>query len=50
LAEKRPRNLLSWLGETTAEYVAFKSAQVPDMPRVFRVQDYLLDGRLPRPA
>ncbi|MGB4074113.1 RES family NAD+ phosphorylase [Pseudomonas sp.] len=50
LAEKRPRNLLSWLCETTAEYVAFKSAQVPDTPRVFRVQDYLLDERLPRPA
>jgi hypothetical protein len=50
LAEKRPRNLLSWLGETTAEYVAFKSAQEPDTPRVFHLQDYLLDTRLPRPA
>lgn len=50
LADKRPRNLLSWLCETTAEYVAFKNAQVPDRPKVFQVQTYWLDGRLPRPA
>lgn len=50
LAEKRPRNLMSWLCETTGEYVAFKNAQAPDTPRVFRVQAYQCDGRLPRPA
>ncbi|HEX5843963.1 MAG TPA: RES family NAD+ phosphorylase [Pseudomonas sp.] len=50
LAEKRPRNLLSWLCETTAEYVAFKNAQVPDTPRLFHLQGYLQDGRLPLPA
>ncbi|MFP6848042.1 MAG: RES family NAD+ phosphorylase [Pseudomonas sp.] len=50
LAEKRPRNLLSWLCETTSEYVAFKSAQVPDTPRVFSLATYQQDGRLPRPA
>ena len=50
LAEKRPRNLMSWLCETTGEYVAFKNAQAPDTPRVFRVQAYRCDGRLPRPA
>ncbi|PTS86653.1 hypothetical protein DBR00_00930 [Pseudomonas sp. HMWF032] len=50
LAEKRPRNLLSWLCETTADYVAFKSAQVPDTPRVFRLATYQVDGQLPRPA
>jgi len=50
LAEKRPRNLMSWLCETTGEYVAFKNAQAPDTPRVFRVQTYQCDGRLPRPA
>lgn len=50
LAEKRPRNLLSWLCETTAEYVAFKNAQVPDTPRVFHLGVYQLGGRLPRPA
>ena len=50
LAEKRPRNLLSWLCETTDDYVAFKNAQVPDTPRVFRLDAYQVDGRLPRPA
>lgn len=50
LADKRPRNLLSWLCETTAEYVAFKNAQVPDTPKVFQVQAFWLEGRLPRPA
>jgi hypothetical protein len=50
LAEKRPRNLMSWLCETTGEYVAFKDAQAPDTPRVFHVQAYQCDGRLPRPA
>jgi hypothetical protein len=50
LAEKRPRNLLSWLCETTADYVAFKSAQVPDKPRVFRQAIFLRDGQLPLPA
>jgi hypothetical protein len=50
LAEKRPRNLLSWLCETTADYVAFKSAQVPDKPRVFRQTIFLRDGQLPLPA
>jgi hypothetical protein len=50
LAEKRPRNLLSWLCETTADYVAFKNAQVPDTPRLFRQELFLRDGRLPLPA
>ena len=50
LAEKRPRNLLSWLCETTGDYVAFKNAQVPDTPRVFRLDAYQVEGRLPRPA
>lgn len=50
LAEKRPRNLLPWLCETTAAYVAFKSAQAPDTPRLFQLTDYLIDGRLPLPA
>jgi hypothetical protein len=50
LAEKRPRNLLPWLCETTADYVAFKSAQTPDTPRIFRWADFLVDGRLPLPA
>jgi hypothetical protein len=42
--------LLSWLCATTGEYVAFKNAQVPDIPKVFRFEAYQLDGRLPRPA
>lgn len=50
LAEKRPRNLMSWLCETTGEYVAFKNAQVPDTPKVFRLEAYQRDGRLPCPA
>ena len=50
LAEKRPRNLLSWLCETTDDYVAFKNAQIPDTPRVFRLDAYQVEGRLPRPA
>lgn len=50
LADKRPRNLLSWLCETTAEYVAFKNAQIPDTPKLFQVEAFWLDGQLPRPA
>jgi hypothetical protein len=50
LAEKRPRNLLPWLCETTAGYVAFKSAQAPDTPRLFRWEAFLVEGRLPLPA
>jgi hypothetical protein len=50
LVEKRPRNLLSWLCETTDDYVAFKNAQIPDTPRVFRLDSYQVEGRLPRPA
>lgn len=50
LVEKRPRNLLSWLCETTGDYVAFKNAQIPDTPRVFRLDAYQVEGRLPRPA
>lgn len=50
LAEKRPRNLLPWFCETTAGYVAFKSAQAPDTPRLFRWDDFLVAGRLPLPA
>ncbi|WP_448682361.1 RES family NAD+ phosphorylase [Pseudomonas nicosulfuronedens] len=48
--EKRPRNLMPWLCETTSEYVAFKHAQVPDSPRLYRREQYLVDGRLPYPA
>lgn len=48
--EKRPRNLTPWLCETTLEYVAFKHAQVPDSPRLYRREHYLVDGRLPHPA
>lgn len=50
LAEKRPRNLLPWLCETTAGYVAFKNAQTPDTPRVFRFEGFLVEGELPLPA
>ncbi|UTW08599.1 RES family NAD+ phosphorylase [Pseudomonas benzenivorans] len=50
LAEKRPRNLLPWLCETTPGYVAFKHAQAPDTPRMFHFEDYLVDGQLPLPA
>ncbi|MEE9100037.1 MULTISPECIES: RES family NAD+ phosphorylase [Pseudomonas] len=48
--EKRPRNLMPWLCETTAEYVAFKHAQVPDTPRLFPRAQFLVDGHLPYPA
>lgn len=50
LAEKRPRNVMAWLCETTASYVAFKNAQAPDTPRVFRWDDFLVAGSLPLPA
>lgn len=50
LAEKRPRNLLSWLCETTATHVAFKNAQAPDTLRVFPREAFLVDGHLPLPA
>lgn len=49
-SERRPRNLQPWLCETTADYVAFKSAQGPDTPRGFALELYLVDGRLPQPA
>lgn len=49
-SERRPRNLLPWLCETTGTYVAFKNAQAPDTPRVFLLQLFLVDGRLPLPA
>jgi hypothetical protein len=49
-SEKRPRNLQSWLCETTAGYVAFKRAQAPDIPRLFGLELYLVDGHLPQPA
>jgi|SRR5690606_6359456 len=49
-SEKQPRNLQPWLCETTADYVAFKSAQTPDTPRLFGLELYLVDGRLPQPA
>lgn len=48
--EKRPRNLTPWLCETTAEYVAFKHGQVPDTPRVFPREQFLVNGSLPYPA
>ncbi|TBV07849.1 RES family NAD+ phosphorylase [Phytopseudomonas dryadis] len=50
LAEKRPRNLLAWLCETTADYVAFKNAQTADAPSLFPRERFLLDGQLPMPA
>lgn len=50
LAERRPRNLLPWLCETTAGYVALKNAQAPDPPCVFRWEAFLVEGRLPLPA
>ena len=50
LAEKRPRNLLPWLCETTGAYVAFKNAQAPDGLRVFHWEAFLVDGELPLPA
>ncbi|MNZ63210.1 RES domain protein [compost metagenome] len=50
LRDRRPRNLVAWLCETTAEYVAFKRAQVPDTPRMFWRAAFLVDGRLPYPA
>ena len=49
-SERRPRNQQGWLCETTAGYVAFKSAQAPDTPRLFALELYLVDGRLPQPA
>lgn len=49
-SERRPRNLQPWLCETTAGYVAFKSAQAPDTPRLFALELYLEDGVLPQPA
>ena len=49
-AETRPRNLTPWLCETTAAYVAFKHAQAPDQPRLFRWEQFLVQGRLPQPA
>lgn len=49
-SERRPRNQQTWLCETTASYVAFKSAQAPDTPRLFALELYLVDGRLPQPA
>ena len=49
-SERRPRNVQHWLCETTDHYVAFKSAQAPDTPRLFALELYLLDGRLPQPA
>ncbi|QRY78990.1 RES family NAD+ phosphorylase [Pseudomonas sp. PDNC002] len=48
--EKRPRNLMPWLCETTSGYVAFKHGQVPDSPRIFRREKYLVAGKLPFPA
>jgi len=50
LAEKRPRNLQAWLCETTADYVAFKHAQVPGQPRLFTRESFLIEGQLPLPA
>lgn len=50
LAEKRPRNLVHWLCETTAAYVAFKNAQAPDRLRVFQWDAFLQEGQLPLPA
>ncbi|MFH6601079.1 RES domain protein [Pseudomonas sp. THAF187a] len=49
-AEKRPRNLTAWLCETTGDYVAFKPAQVPGQPRLFRWEQFLVQGQLPHPA
>ncbi|WP_043309955.1 RES family NAD+ phosphorylase [Pseudomonas sp. ML96] len=49
-SERRPRNVQRWLCETTAGYVAFKSAQMPDTPRLFGVELFLVEGYLPQPA
>lgn len=49
-AERNPRNLQSWLCETTADYVAYKRAQVPDAPQLFARETFLQAGRLPFPA
>lgn len=49
-SERRPRNLTAWLCETTADYVAFKQAQMADTPRQFPLELFLVDGRLPQPA
>lgn len=49
-AERRPRNVTSWICETTADYVAFKRAQGPDQPRLFRLTAFLVENRLPLPA
>lgn len=48
--DRRPRNLQPWLCETTADYVAYKQAQVPDAPRLFPRETFLVDRRLPYPA
>lgn len=48
--DKRPRNLMPWLCETTADYVAFKHAQVPGAPRLFPRMGFLVEGDLPHPA
>lgn len=50
LAAQQPTNMFGWLCETTAEYVAFKQAQGPDVPREFRWQNFAQDGVLPLPA
>lgn len=48
--ERRPRNLTPWFCETTADYVAYKHAQAPDQPRLFRREAFLVDGVIPQPA
>lgn len=49
-AERKPKNMTAWLCETSAGQVAFKQAQGPDQPRLFRLGLFLEDGVLPRPA
>ncbi|KAF1054387.1 MAG: hypothetical protein GAK43_00904 [Stenotrophomonas maltophilia] len=48
--DRRPRNLMPWLCETTQDYVAFKHAQVQEVPRRFERTVFLVDGVLPLPA
>jgi len=49
-AERKPKNMTAWLCETSAGLVAFKQAQGPDQPRLFRLELFLEEGVLPRPA
>lgn len=49
-AEAQPRKQTLWLCETLGDRVSFKCALGPDQPRTFLREQFLHDGRLPRPA